>query len=159
MCHKNLAENAQSVSVYGRHNHEYTPSKQQGSMLVISLFVIIVMALLGLTLSRLLSSSSDAIIHEVYGQRALNAARAGVEAQIALAFPINGAASCNAVSGPTIEFTAIPGLESCEVSAQCSELNVVDGGITRTYYKFTSTGTCAAGEMITSRTVQVDGLH
>lgn len=128
-------------------------------MLVIALFVIIVMALLGLTLSRLLSASSDSIIYEVYGQRALNAARAGMEAQIALAFPISGTASCTAVSGPTIDFTAIPGLESCEVSAQCSQLNVVDGNISRTLYKFSSTGTCKGVEVIASRTVHVDGLQ
>ena len=90
-----------------RYNIGKTPSEQRGSMLVIALFVIIVMALLGLTLSRLLSSSSDAIIHEVYGQRALNAARAGVEEQIALAFPINGSASCSVTSGPTIDFSSI----------------------------------------------------
>jgi MSHA biogenesis protein MshP len=127
-------------------------------MLVISLFVIIVMGLLALTLTRLLSSSTDAIIHEVYGQRALNAARAGVEEQIALAFPISGAASCTAISGPTIDFALVTGLESCEVSAQCTQLNVVDGSITRTFYKFTSTGTCIAGDIIATRKVSVDAM-
>jgi MSHA biogenesis protein MshP len=159
MCHKHITKSSPNIFMPGHLNCQQTPSKQQGSMLVIALFVIIVMALLGLTLSRLLSSSSDAIIHEVYGQRALNAARAGVEEQIALAFPINGAPSCNSSSGPNMVFSAIPGLENCEVSAQCSELIVVDDAITLTYYKFISTGTCTAGDIITSRTVQVDGLQ
>jgi MSHA biogenesis protein MshP len=155
MCHKIKQHNTPMPSQYDRRSQIHSPGKQQGSMLVISLFVIIVMALLGLTLSRLLSSSSDAIIYEVYGQRALHAARAGVEEQIALAFPISGSASCTA---STIDFTPVPGLESCEVNAQCTQLNVVDGSISRTYYKFTSTGTCSAGDIIASRTVQVDAM-
>ena len=155
MCHKIKLQNAPTLVKHGRRSQLQWPAKQQGSMLVISLFVIIVMALLGLTLSRLLSSSSDAIIYEVYGQRALNAARAGVEEQIALAFPISGSASCAA---STIDFTPVPGLESCEVSAQCTQLNVVDGSISRTFYKFTSTGTCSAGDIIATRTVSVDAM-
>ena len=97
MCHNTLAKNVPARSMHVRHH----PAKQRGSMLVISLFVIIVMALLGLTLSRLLSASSESIIYEVYGQRALNAARAGVEAQIALAFPISGTATCGIPSHRT----------------------------------------------------------
>ena len=155
MCHKNKRQNAPTLTKLSRLSSIHSVAKQQGSMLVISLFVIIVMALLGLTLSRLLSSSSDAIIYEVYGQRALNAARAGVEAQIALVFPISGSASCIAT---TIDFTPVPGLESCEVSAQCTQLNIVDGSISKTLYKFTSTGSCTAGNIIATRTVQVDAM-
>ena len=65
--------------------------KQRGSMLVIALFIIIVLAILGLAMLRMLAASADSVVSEVYGQRALNAARAGVERSIAAAFPVVGA--------------------------------------------------------------------
>ena len=52
---------------------------QRGCMLVISLLVILVLTLLGLTITRLLSSSSETIFYEVVAQRLLSAARAGIE--------------------------------------------------------------------------------
>jgi len=161
MCHKSRRQQAPSKDVLehvkGRFDGGAKPSSQGGSMLLISLFVIIVMALLGLTLNRLLSASTSSIIYEVYGLRALNAARAGMDAKLALAFPISGAASCSATGGPT-DFTSIPGLEGCQASAQCRQLNVIDGSISRTLYKFSSTGICMGGDIVASRTVQVDGL-
>ena len=97
-----------------KNNDNFSPAKQKGSMLVIAVFVIIVFSLLGLTLTKLLASSSDAIIHEVYGQRALNAARSGVEQAISAAFPLSsGTASCNAAS-TQVDFNAnIKGLSLC----------------------------------------------
>ncbi|MFT4993404.1 MAG: MSHA biogenesis protein MshP [Paraglaciecola sp.] len=158
MCHKSRAKNGPGVFISQRLNRGQPRLEQQGSMLIIALFLIIVMALLGLTLSRLLSASSDAIIYEVYGQRALNAANAGSEAQIALTFPVSGVASCSTTIGPTIDFSSVPGLEGCAVSAQCTQFSVVDGGVTLTYYKFSSTGTCKAGDVVATRTLQVDAI-
>jgi MSHA biogenesis protein MshP len=132
--------------------------KQSGSMLVIALFVIIVMALLGLTMTRLLSSSSDAVIQEVYGLRALSAARAGVEQQIALAFPLSPAIASCSDTAPVV-FNVVPGLENCQFDAACNALTVTDDGLVQTYFKFTSTGQCSAGDMIVSRTVYVDGMQ
>jgi MSHA biogenesis protein MshP len=134
----------------------YARHSQGGSMLVIALFVIIVLSLLGLTLTKVLSASSEAIVYEVYGQRALNAARAGAEAQVALAFPITGSAS--GADTAAFAFSAVAGLENCQYDAKCEQLTVTDGIINLAYYKFTSTGQCSAGNIIVSRTVYVDGI-
>ncbi|WP_260681491.1 type II secretory pathway protein [Aliiglaciecola sp. M165] len=141
----------------------YRLKRQQGSMLVIALFVIIIMALLGLTMVRLLSASADAVIHEVYGVRALQAAQSSLERQIQLAFPLtqdlNNEGQGNCVNGATSTklFVNVPGLENCLTVASCSP---TDGfaGETVTHYSFESTATCGAGKVIASRTVAVDAI-
>ncbi|WP_299072296.1 MSHA biogenesis protein MshP [uncultured Paraglaciecola sp.] len=129
-------------------------SCQKGSMLVIALFVIIVFALLGLTMTRLLSASSNTIIHEVLGQRALNAARAGVECAVANEF----GAGC---SHPNLRvFDGVAGLEGCEYSAAMNgPKTIVDGAKNLTYWTFSSTGKCKAGSTVVNRTVYVDGIQ
>jgi MSHA biogenesis protein MshP len=141
-----------------KNNDNFSPAKQKGSMLVIAVFVIIVFSLLGLTLTKLLASSSDAIIHEVYGQRALNAARTGVEQTISAAFPLSGFPSCNPASA-SVNFNAnIKGLENCSYLAGCEAITVTDGA-TYTYYRFESTGSCLVGEIVVSRRISVDALQ
>jgi MSHA biogenesis protein MshP len=135
-------------------------AKQRGSMLVIAVFVIIVFSLLGLTLTRMLASSSDAIIHEVYGLRALSAARTGVEQAINSAFPLPPAApSCVATPVTPVDFLPnIKGLENCSYLVGCQSITVTDGA-TYTYYRFESTGSCQAGKILVSRRINVDALQ
>lgn len=127
-------------------------STQRGSMLVIALFVIIVLALLGLTMTRLQSSSSEAIIHEVLGQRALNAARAGIECAVAKQFE-------NVCDYPeTKTFDGVPGLENCSYEVDKTSKNIVDESKTFTYWTFTSTGTCTAGKINVTRNIYIDAI-
>lgn len=130
--------------------------RQRGSMLVIALFVIIVFGLLGLTMTRLLSSSSETVIYEVLGQRALNAARTGLERCLAAKYPTpSSTATC-----ADYTFVNVPGLENCRFSVSPSpDVTVVDGGNTFTYSKFTSVGRCDAGNIIVTREVYVDALE
>jgi MSHA biogenesis protein MshP len=129
-------------------------------MLVIALFVIIVLALLGLTLTKLLSTSSDAIIHEVYGKRALNAARTGVEQMISNAFPFApDTPSCSVAPASPIDLNPnIKGLANCSYLAGCEVITVTDGA-TYTYYRFESTGSCQVGNTLVSRNIKVDALQ
>lgn len=122
-------------------------------MLVISLFVIVVMALLGFAMTQLLSASSDTVVQEVYGLRALNAAQSGVEAKIAKAFPVSGSASCNA-DNEVFSYGAVSGLQNCIATTNCRAENFAADNLT--YYRFTSEGQCAAGKVITYRQVAVD---
>ncbi|MCF2947362.1 MSHA biogenesis protein MshP [Paraglaciecola aquimarina] len=131
---------------------------QQGSMLVIALFVIIVFGLLGLTMTRLLASSSETVIYEVLGQRALNAARSGLEKCLADKYPIaSGITPC---SNPTnYTFVNVAGLENCQYQVKpIDDVIVTDNAQTFTYSKFVSTGRCDAGNIIVTREVYVDAL-
>jgi MSHA biogenesis protein MshP len=140
-----LKRNSQNLSA--------TSGSQQGSMLVIALFVIIVLALLGLTMTRLLSSTSETIIHEVMGQRAINAARSGIECAVA-------AKLGTGCSNPDeIDFSGVPGLENCSYSVtETPPKTITDGGRTFTYLTFTSTGQCTAGKVNVTRFVYVDAM-
>jgi len=127
-------------------------STQNGSMLVIALFVIIVLALLGLTMIRLLSSSSEAIVHEVLGQRALNAARAGIECAVANEF----GSGCNHAISKT--FTGVSGLENCSYNVTPTSKLIEDGSKSFTYLSYSATGQCTAGKINVTRLLFVDAM-
>ncbi|WP_082633097.1 hypothetical protein [Lacimicrobium alkaliphilum] len=150
--------------MFPRTRPSHFQQNQRGSMLVISLFVIVVMALLVLTLIRLLSASGDSLIYEVYGLRAHQAAKSGLELKLTEVFPLCPLGSVNPVcadgsrnlpsacdADTTLSF-ALQGLQNCSVSSSCSVDNTGDSR----YYQFTSTGTCEAGDAVTARTVSVD---
>jgi MSHA biogenesis protein MshP len=134
-------------------NWAATPSSHQGSMLIIALFVIIVLALLGLTMTRLLSSSSETIIYEVLGQRAINAARSGIECAVADEF----GAGCD---NPAFkDLSGVVGLENCSYRVvEATPKTITDGGRTFTYLTFTGTGQCTAGKINVTRIVYVDAM-
>lgn len=134
-----------------------TMQKQRGSMLVIALFIIILLAILSLAMLRMLAASADSVVSEVYGQRALNAARSGVERSIAAAFPISGASSC--LASDVFTFANTPGLLNCGYESRCSVVTVSDDGDDYQYYRFTAQGSCVAGDTVVSRNVSVEGIQ
>lgn len=133
-------------------NWATTPSYQQGSMLVIALFVIIVLALLGVTMTRMLSSTSETVIHEVLGQRAINAAKSGIECALLAQF----GEGCS--SNGDKDLSGVAGLDSCSYSVETSAKDITDGGDDFTYFTFTSTGQCTAGKINVTRFVYVDAM-
>jgi len=137
--------------MYPRGSH----SAQNGSMLVIALFVIVVMSLLGLAMSRMLSASANTIVYEVYGLRAMQAARAGIEQSIAMVFPVpSDEAECVDPLESNIEFSSVPGFENCSFKARCSATEFGSGaGI---LYKFSSIGRCEVGGISVSREISVE---
>jgi MSHA biogenesis protein MshP len=131
-------------------------AQQRGSMLVMALFVIVVLAFLGLSLNKMLASSADAIVHEVLGQRALNAAKAGIECQIAVNLPISAANAPYCSSPTNFSFNNIAGLENCHYTSSSNSKVIRDGILIQTYYQISSTGQCVVGDIVVSRTVYVD---
>ncbi len=125
-------------------------------MLVIALFVIIVFGLLAVTMTRLLSSSSETVIYEVLGQRALNAARTGVECSLAAKYPISGASAYCVHSVP---MEGLLGLNNCSYTVTSNDVAVTDNGTIYNYSKFISTGRCEAGNYIVTREVYVDAME
>jgi MSHA biogenesis protein MshP len=130
--------------------------QQRGSMLVMALFVIVVLAFIGLSLNKMLASSADAIVHEVLGQRALNAAKAGIECQIAANLPISASTAPYCSSPINFSFNNIAGLENCQYTTSSNSKVIRDGTLIQTYYEISSTGQCVVGDIVVSRTVYVD---
>lgn len=140
------------------HNKTQTTQQQRGSMLVIALFVIIIFALLSLTMTRLLSSSSENVIYEVLGQRALNAARSGLEFCLAAEYQVT-ITPCATNQSTFNGVVGIAGLNGCSYNVlPINTVTVNDSGASYTYSRFTSEGRCQAGNIVVTRRVYVDAL-
>ncbi|MBL4908647.1 MAG: type II secretory pathway component [Alteromonadaceae bacterium] len=136
--------------------------KQQGSALLLALFVMIVLMLFGTRMVDMLSTSSENIAQEVIGTRALAAANSGMQARLQQLFPLNGGAGACLANPPAINFINIVGLQNCKAITACNSNNYLG----ETYYRLKSTGTCGSGTLnsgaasnnvvISSRTVQVE---
>ncbi|MBA6348451.1 MULTISPECIES: type II secretory pathway component [unclassified Colwellia] len=129
-------------------------AKQKGSAIVIAIFVIVVMALLGAGLVKILSSSAESVAYEVIGTRAYAAAQTGAQWQLLEVFPHDTdiRTTCqNIIIEP--DFSNVKGLENCEALVTCNDDGEFDG---TTYYIITSTGQCSIGGVITSRTVKIE---
>ncbi|MCW8832308.1 MAG: type II secretory pathway component [Colwellia sp.] len=142
-----------------------TMVKQQGSALLMALFIIVILILLGGALVRVLSTSSESIAQEVIGTRAYAAANSAMQAELQKLFPLNGATSqCNSnfydfsTSG-----TNVDGLYHCRARTSCRNYatHPVDGTL---FYRLTSTGECGSSNLtsqsvdvvVSSRTIQVE---
>ncbi|NRA54584.1 MAG: hypothetical protein HRU23_10600 [Gammaproteobacteria bacterium] len=141
-------------------NRQYqinTYTKQRGSMLVMALFVIVVMAMLGLAVVQLLNDSSKSTVYEVYGARAFNAANSGADRALADIFgpQVTGAVGCDNVSSSySLPKTVIAGFSGCDLAIKCREFDVTETGFT--HYRIESTATCQAADFITQRTVAIE---
>jgi MSHA biogenesis protein MshP len=146
-------------------------TKQQGSSLVLALFVIIILTLLGSILMRMISTSSETVSQEVIGTRAYMAANSAMQAELQLLFPLNGSETCPlaplAASVRTHDFSTsgmnIDGLYDCTAEVSCSWYATHPITDER-FYRLTSTGECGAGTIepgskavvISSRSIQVE---
>ena len=126
---------------------------QLGSSLVMAVFIIVLMSVLLLALGRQLISSSTSVSIEVQGNRAFNAAQSGLQLGLAQLFPINSTASCAAVAA-SFSFNQ-PGLPGCTATINCSQVTNPDV-LTRPLYRLSSTGSCQAGDIRSSRVVVME---
>lgn len=135
-------------------------AKQGGSMIVMALFAIIVLALLAGTLVNMLSTSSNSVLFEVYGVRAKNAAQAGIQELAMTSFPLGaGPQLCNEVIVNPATFAAISGFQLCQFTARCTTTDINFNGEDYRYYRFSSTGSCGFDSVVVSRTVSVDAMQ
>ena len=120
---------------------------QQGSMLVIAVFIIVIFGLLASALTSILSSSQDSVSYEVLGVRAQATANAGLEA--GLYRVLRNSVACNVIPAASTPLTVaidntVVGLAQCNVSVTCNQRAAINGS-TAMYYILNSTGTCVAG--------------
>lgn len=116
-------------------------NRQQGSALVIAVFVLLVMFLLAGSLIRILEDGDESVNVEVWGARALFSANSGADAELAVLFPVaGGIGACNSTSHAWTPPSGV-GFHRCLVSVTCSEV-IVDG---TTQYKIVSNAVCETG--------------
>ncbi|MFT6267454.1 MAG: MSHA biogenesis protein MshP [Alphaproteobacteria bacterium] len=135
-------------------------NKQSGSMIVMALFVIVVIGLLAAALINIVSASSNSTLHQVYGLRANQAAKAGIEDLLSTSFPVDGSAvSCNTTTVSPASFSNVRGLNECSYAATCVTQTISFGNVDRMYFKFSSTGSCQIDTNVVSRTLSVDAIQ
>ena len=129
-------------------------------MLVMTLFVIIILAFLGLTMVNLLSSSHQAVVYEVLGARAKMAAQSGIQRLLGTTFPLSSnIATCSTTVTSNSAFSTGEGLENCSYQATCTTTEVVKQNINYNYYRFESVGVCQANDIWASRTFELDAFE
>ena len=149
-------------------------TKQQGSSLVLALFVIIILTLLGSILMRMISTSSETVSQEVIGTRAYMAANSAMQGELQRLFPLNPTAldnycepeDSNSYNFQTAGNADIPGLYNCEATTTCDNYysDTENPLAVVRYYRLTSTGVCGSGTIeagsnavvISSRSIQVE---
>lgn len=127
--------------------------KQQGSMLVVALFVIIVLGFLAYAMIQITDNSNRATVFEVYGTRALNAANSGAERALNDLLGPNGLEACSSVSFD-YELPEITAFNGCELEIKCVNFNVTETGFR--HFRIESTASCTAGDFDTQRSVFVE---
>lgn len=131
---------------------------QQGSALVIAVFIIVVMLLLVGALSKLLMTSNESVSYEVLGTRAFFAAQSGMEYGVKRLYPfgavnsIDSVAACSNMTPLNLPDFDSSGLQACQASVYCQSATS-DGAY---YFLLSSTGSCDGGEIQTSRTIEME---
>lgn len=138
------------------------PKKQQGSAIVLALFIIVVMSLLGAAMVRMLSANAENIVYEVVGTRAYFAAQAGMQEGLHNIYPLQAPAEdCSALS--PIPFTLVnrnygnDGLLNCSATVIVTNCESIETavGVFEYFYLIESTGQCTADDITTTRTIEV----
>ncbi|GLS26721.1 PilX N-terminal domain-containing pilus assembly protein [Marinibactrum halimedae] len=137
---------------------------QQGFLLPLALFIVLILAGLGVTLSRMTQYSNLSVLQEQASLQAFYAAESGAQyAMHRLYFDSTASltraaatAECNGIdnggTGTAISFTAT-GLRSCTMTVFCTAVN--DSANVTTFYNLTSRGNCSFGDILAERTIEV----
>ena len=132
-------------------NRPSSPYQQQGSMLVISIFIIVVISLLAASLSRILSSTADSVANEVYSAKAYFAADSGMEYGIYQVLQQAASGTCPSLSLILNE----TGLENCTVEISCESIPI-DAANNEYQYYLESKGTCDGGKIVAQHKVEAE---
>ena len=132
-----------------------SPGRQQGSMLLTALFIIIVVSLLAAALSRIWSSTADSVATEVYSAKAYYAAESGME--YAMYQVLQAGLVCPDFPSPSrqLDFSVgnEPGLANCQTQISCQRI-VIDSLSSQTY--LLATGTCEGGKIVAQHQVEAE---
>ncbi len=124
---------------------------QQGSVLTLALWLIVIGGLLVLALLQFRQQSSSALVYQVQGQRCYALAKSQLELALVQLFPLNSpGASCAQVT-VSRNWTQ-DAWQGCRTTVSCQQVSV-DGSQS---FRLSSTATCGTGELVSSRTVTVE---
>ena len=139
------------------------PGRQQGFLLPVAAFILVVIGGFALTLSRTTSQTAIAVPQEVLSVNAFYAADSAAQYALNQLFYSTAAAvtrasadtGCNSVDGAGLTF-APAALSNCTVALSCAIAN--DAGDTTSFYTVISAASCSVGANVAERSVQVSAF-
>lgn len=138
-----------------RLNNTYIVSfkKQQGSTLVVAIFIIVVLGALVAALSNLVRGTSESVVVEVLGTRSFFAAQSGLESGMTELYPSS--------EGPLESCQDFPfALElnnRCKAEVTCKvKENIPTEDEENTHLRLESVGSCTAGGQAASRKLAIE---
>ncbi|WP_028866377.1 hypothetical protein [Psychromonas hadalis] len=139
-------------------------SKQQGSAIVLAIFVIIIISLIGAALMSLQRDSAKGTSYEVYAARAYLSAYSASEIALTELFPLIPAGasatvpSCsNVVANATLPANEV-GFHGCNATVLCSTIAPINSASLPTRYKVVSTAVCENAQTITRRQISIEAV-
>ncbi len=130
-----------------RHVVGPAPGRGRGMGLVSAIFLILVVGLLVVAISRMVRTSGEAFARDTVDHRAFLAAESGSQLALNRVFAPAGAGSCTTWNWDLSGF----GLNACSASVDC-RTEVVGGN---TYFTLESDGRCDVGGVVAERSVLV----
>lgn len=129
-----------------------TPRKQQGSALILVVFIIVVVGFVALIANRNQERSSQQLVSMVLGTRAEMAARSALNIELSRFYQTTTEGSCHTSTSQNIDF-AREGLGQCVASVTCQSLGALDNG--QEVYQLSAIGRCQVGEWSLQRIIEV----
>ena len=127
-------------------------SSQRGFSIPAAIFVLVVVAMLGTGMQKILSKGEQDVAREVLSMRALMAAESGIERGLNQVLETNPASCTGNLSNPPTSLTPLisswvlsaAGMSSCEVNVICgvAQHDVDNDGLLENYYTLRSSGQC-----------------
>jgi len=143
----------------------FSLTRQRGFSIPIALFVLVVVAMLGAAMQKILSEGEQSIAREVLSMRALMAAESGIERGLNQVLEINSASCTGNLNNPPTSLSplisawslSIAGMSSCDVNVSCGVVtHDSDGdGTLESYYTLRSSGQCGPAADRAFRLVEV----
>lgn len=138
--------------------------KQQGSGIVVAIFVIVIISLLGASLVSLQRDNAQSANYDVYAARAYLSAYSAGEVALSTLFPLGNAeatpTNCSE-SSPTniaVDLGDDTGFHGCSASYQCQTINPSSSSGLPTRYKVVSTAVCQNAQIITRRQLTLEAV-
>ncbi len=140
------------------------PSKiknQQGYLMPVAIFIILILGGLAITLSRFSGQSDTAVIQEAISVAAFNAAESGGQYAMNRLFYSTSTppsrtsvnVNCAVINGASLSFS-VAGLGGCSADLTCSVSANLPAN-TISYYSVTSTGECGTSPINAQRVVEL----
>lgn len=128
-----------------------THRSQQGSGLVLVIFIIVVVEFVALVANRNQARSSQQLVSMVLGTRAEMAARSALNIELSRFYQTT-TGSCHTSTLQNIDFVG-EGLGQCVTSVTCQSLGALDNG--QEVYQLSAIGRCQIGDWSLQRVIEV----